>query len=117
MYEKIKAMCIEKGITITALERDLKISKGSLSKIDKHKPSADRLQKIAEYFGVSVDYFTAPEDGQSEGYYVYGETAEVANEILNNSDMRILFDAAKGADPEALKMAAAMLRKMKGNGD
>lgn len=117
MYEKIKAMCIEKGITITALERELKIAKGSLSKIDRHKPSAERLQKIAEYFGVSVDYFTAPEDCQIEGYYVYGETAEVANEILNNSDMRILFDAAKGSDPEALKMAAAMLRKMKGNGE
>ena len=117
MYEKIKAMCIEKGITITALERELGIAKGSLSKIDKHKPSADRLQKIAEYFGVSVDYFTTPDEVKCEGYYVYGKTAEVANEILKNADMRFLFDAAKGSDPEALKMAAAMLRKMKGTGE
>ncbi len=58
-----------------------------------------------------------PQNGQNDGYYVNSDTADVANEILHNEDMRLLFDAAKGSDPEALQMAAAMLKKMKGNND
>ena len=117
MYEKIKDLCKQKGVTISKMERDLGFAKGSISKIDRHSPSAERLDKIAAYFGVSVDYFTVPENRQHDGYYIYGETADVANEILNNSDMRILFDAARDSDPEALRMVAAMLKKMKGNND
>lgn len=118
-YAKFQELCELKGVRPASVSRATGISTATMTswKQGKYTPKTDKLQKIAEYFGVSVDYFTAPEDGQSEGYYVYGETAEVANEILKNADMRILFDAARGSDPEALKMAAAMLRKMKGTGE
>ena len=85
MYEKIKDLCVRKGITITALERELNFAKGSLSKIDRHKPSADRLQKIADYFGVSVDFFTVQKSGQNEMYYFDDETAKAAQETLPSS--------------------------------
>lgn len=80
-------------------------------------PRADKLQIIADWLGVGIGDLLMESDAAELGYYVTHETAEVANEILNNADMRILFDAAKGSDPEALKMAAAMLRKMKGSGE
>jgi hypothetical protein len=37
----------------------------------------------------------------------------VAQEIFDNSDLRILFDAAKDSSPEQLKLAAEMLRQFK----
>lgn len=56
MYERVKALCTERGISVSKLERELGFSHGSLSKLDKSSPSFDRLQKIADFFSVSVEY-------------------------------------------------------------
>ena len=56
MYKKIKDLCNNAGITITGLESTLGFARGSLSKIDNHQPSAEKLQKIADYFGIRVDW-------------------------------------------------------------
>ena len=56
IYEKIKELCSEKNVTVTGLERELGFSRGSLCKIDTHKPSAEKLGKIANYFGVQADW-------------------------------------------------------------
>lgn len=45
LYEKIRKLCKEKGVTVTEVERELGFGRGSLSKIDKHKPSNEK--KIA----------------------------------------------------------------------
>lgn len=58
IYDKIKLLCKERGITITGTEKELGFARGSLSKIDKNKPSSERINKLAEYFGVQVDYLT-----------------------------------------------------------
>ena len=121
MYEKIKDMCSKKGITITALERELGFAKGSLSKIDRHKPSAERLQRIADFFGISVDYFTVQTSDQSSGYYFDDETAKLAQELFENKELRALFDVQRGMSAEDLRalygMALALKRKEKGTND
>lgn len=121
MYEKIKDLCVKKGITITALERELNFAKGSLSKIDRHKPSADRLQKIADYFGISVDFFTAPNSGHNEMYYFDDETAKAAQEIFVNKELRALFDVQRDMSADDLRalhaMALALKRKERGTDD
>ena len=38
IYERIKALCRENKISVNELEKRLDIAKGSLCKIDKHKP-------------------------------------------------------------------------------
>lgn len=121
MYEKIKDLCVRKGITITALERELNFAKGSLSKIDRHKPSADRLQKIADYFGVSVDFFTVQNSDQNEMYYFDDETAKLAQELFENKELRALFDVQRGMSADDLRalygMALALKRKERGTDD
>lgn len=62
IYDKIKLLCKEKGVTITGTEKELGFARGSLSKIDKNKPSTERIIKLAEFFGVQIDYLT----GESE---------------------------------------------------
>lgn len=65
MYEKIKKLCKEKGTNISRLERELGFAKGSICKWKKHIASFDRVEKVASYFGVSVDYFR--EDTEAAG--------------------------------------------------
>ncbi len=57
MYQKIKVLCKEKGISVYRLEKDLGFSTGSVCKWDDSIPRADTLLKIANYFDKPVDYF------------------------------------------------------------
>ena len=42
------------------------------------------------------------------------EASRAAQEAFDDPDLRILFDAAKGSRPEDIRMAAEMLRRLKG---
>lgn len=113
MYEIYAKLRDDRGLTDYKVAQDLGFSRSTLAqwKAGSHQPKADKLQKIADYFGVSLDYLMTGE--VKEGYYLNPETAKVAQEIFENSKMRILFDAAKDADPEDLQMAADMLYRLK----
>lgn len=56
IYERIKELCRKNGISISFLEKELGIAKGSLCKIDKHNPTSEKLQSISNYFDVDTDY-------------------------------------------------------------
>lgn len=110
-YEKIKELCEKKGVTISQCERDCGFSKGSLSKIEKNKPNAKRLQTLADYFGVSMEYIMTGEEPQ--GYYYDPETAKLAQEIYQNPELHMLFDASRDAKPEDLKTFYEMILMLK----
>ena len=50
---------------------------------------------------------------QQNGYYMDDETVEMAQSLLQNKEMRVLFDAARDAKPEDLKTAADVLLALK----
>jgi transcriptional regulator with XRE-family HTH domain len=52
--DRIRALCAKNHTSIKALEKELGFSNGSLAKAATIKD--DRLQRIAEYFNVTVDY-------------------------------------------------------------
>lgn len=54
--ETVQQLAQKHGYSIASLERKLGFSNGSIAKWDKQSPSADRLQQVADYFDVSVDY-------------------------------------------------------------
>ncbi len=56
LRERIKELCIENGTSLNKLEIACGFGKGYISKLDKSKPNSENLQKIANYFGISVDY-------------------------------------------------------------
>lgn len=116
IYNTIKTLCDRRGIAVTALEKELGFGRGAIGKMKNSHPSAQRIQKVADYFGVSVDYLMGVE---SDGYYIDPDTAELAQEIFENSELRALFDVARDiskADMEALySVAIALKRKEQGD--
>lgn len=56
MFEKISNLCLQKEITVTRLEETLRFGRGTISKWKESSPSVDNLKKVADYFGVSIDY-------------------------------------------------------------
>ena len=69
LYERITALCKERGITGGKLCTELQMSKGTLTdlKMGRQKSlSAEKAQKIASYFNVSVGYLLGEEDIKKE---------------------------------------------------
>ena len=110
-YQDIKRLCKEKGVTVTGAEKALGFAKGSLCKIETSKPSMERVKKISDYFNIPITDFYDKEVKERNKYYINEETAA----------MRLLFDAAKDAEPEDLETVHSMLlalkRKERGNVD
>lgn len=109
-YEIIKMLCDEQGLAVTALEQKLGFSRGSIGKLKEGRAmNTERIKKVAEYFGVSVDYLmtgTTP-----DGYYINKETAEMAQKIFEDEGLRLLFDVAKDSTPEELSILHALAKK------
>ena len=75
---------------------------------------ADKLAKIAEFLGVSVDALLGvPNSGQGSEYYVNEETAQIAQEVFDDPELRMLFHAARDSKPQDIRMAAEMLKRFK----
>lgn len=114
LYENVKKAAKEKGISINKLEKELGFSRSYILKFKTITPSADKIQKIADFLGVPSEYLMT--GGESEGgekYYLNDETAEIAQQLFENKDLRVLFDAAKDASPEDLKTTYDMLMALK----
>ena len=54
--ERVRAICSDRKIPISRLERDLGFSNGYIAQLRKGVFPADRLAMIAEYFGVTTDF-------------------------------------------------------------
>lgn len=54
-YERIKEFAQLNGKSIRQIENDLKITHGNIKKWQKSTPSIDSVERIADYFGVSID--------------------------------------------------------------
>ena len=112
VYDRIKSLCDTKGIAVTALEKRLGYGRGYIGKMRKTaKVPADRLQEIADFFGVTSEYLLTGE--APDGHYVNPQTAETAQELLENKELRQLFDAARDASPEDLRAVHDMLLALK----
>lgn len=56
ILDRIKIMLDEKEMSISELERLSDIARGNIGKWDRVIPSADKLQRVANTLGTSIDY-------------------------------------------------------------
>lgn len=66
IYEKVKAMCDEKGIAISTLEKAVGLGNGTIAGWRTCDPRAGGLKRVADFFGVSLDDFFAPNIPQDQ---------------------------------------------------
>lgn len=55
LFDKIRALAEEKGVSIYRLEKEAELSKSSICKWNDNIPSVDKIQKVAKLLGVTVD--------------------------------------------------------------
>ncbi len=114
MYEIFEQLLQLKGVSAYRVAKETGISQASLSdwKSGKVKqPSADKLQKIADYFGVTVDYLlgndptTTPKDIELQNYL---------EELRTRPELKMLFSLTKNATKEDVEKAVKIIETMLG---
>lgn len=85
-------------------------------------PRMDKVDAMCDLFHCNrSDLIEDKSDKQSNGYYTDQETAQVAQEIFENKELRALFDVQRDMDADDLRalhnMALALKRKERGGND
>lgn len=121
MYSVFEKLLQKYGISTYKVSKETGIAQSVFSswKNGISTPKQDKMQKIADYFHVSVEYLITGEEKEGgEKYYLNDETADIAQQIFENKELKVLFDAAKDAQPEDLgtvyQMLLALKRKERG---
>ena len=113
MYEKYAKIRDILGLKDADVCKRAGISPGTMSDWKNHRYSLklDKLKKIADALGVSVNLFT--EEEEDHAYYIDAQTAAIAKAVYENHELRVLFSAAKDSKPEDVIMVANMLERLK----
>ncbi|RGC38168.1 helix-turn-helix domain-containing protein [Streptococcus gallolyticus] len=62
LLDRIKALASSHQMSLAELERKLDFSNGSMRKWANSTPSLDKVEKVANYFNVSLDYLKGRTD-------------------------------------------------------
>lgn len=79
-------------------------------KAGRYQPKDEKLQKIASFLGVSMEYLKTGEE--RNGYYLNEETAKLAQEMFEDEDMRSLFDMKRNMPPERFKAHMEFMKNL-----
>ena len=111
LYDRIRELCDERGVSFRKVERDTGIGHGSINRWHEQMPKADTLQKVADYLDVSVAYLLGTERTKS-GYYIDPEVSRIARDLKNRPELKVLFDASRNVKKEDIELVAEMIRRM-----
>lgn len=103
------------GKTQIDLINDLDLNKSAVSTWCNatRLPRMDKVDMLAKYFGINRSDLIEDKSDEPEEYYLNPETKKVAQEIYDNKELSLLFDAARDVEPDDLKMVHEMLLRLK----
>lgn len=105
--ERIRALAEQRGSSLSGVEKELGIGNGTIGRWDASAPTTDKLEAVADFFDVSVDYLLGRDEPESNDVML------VRERLRNQPGMRMLFDAAEGATAAQLEAVAKMIEAWK----
>ncbi len=112
LYDKILELCKERQVSVASVEKACGLSHGVLRRWNVQSPSADRLQKVAQYFGVTISYLLGDTTDRDGEYYIDPEVASMAQDLKDRPELKVLFDASKNMTKEDLEFVMKMIDMM-----
>lgn len=111
--ERLRDLRIQKGLSQIELGKKLGLSNSTISMYERgeREPDFENLDLIADFFNVDTNYLLGKEIGST--YYLDPETAELAKEVAERSELKVLFDAVKDVPKEDIETVIKMIRGLK----
>ena len=112
--ENLRNYLASNGYTQADMARYMRVSTATAAKwyTGQTMPRVDKIQSLCNWLGIEKSDLLEEKVGDSR-YYINPETARIAQQIYDDPDLRVLFDAAEDVSPESIRLAAEMLRRMK----
>lgn len=85
ILDRVKILATQQGMTISELERKADISNSTISRWNKSTPTADKLQKVAQLLGTTMEYLLLGEQKEDDN----PKTKILAREANNLSDIQL----------------------------
>ena len=113
--ERLRELRQNKGLSQSQLADALNISKSAIRmyELGKREPDLETLEGIADFFNVDINYLIGKEDGSM--YYLDPEAAEIAQEVQQRPELKILFDASRKVSAGDLELVINMIDRLKKN--
>lgn len=111
MYEIFERLLSKKGVKVSDVCKETGISSSTFTdwKKGRYTPKQDKLQKIADYFGVSLEYLMTGETEDDTPYYINDDAKELAQFLFENPDYKVLFDASRKVKREDLEIVKQLI--------
>lgn len=108
--DKLKQLRTQRGYTQSALASLLGVSCGAVGNWEsgKREPDCAMLMKLADTLAVSVDTLLDRENGGFAESYDAADS-EYLRSLVSSPQLRAILERARGATPEELQKAAAVL--------
>lgn len=106
-YKKLRKM------TNKTLAKATGLPEGTISRIasgETKEPKLKTLRLLAKALDCTIDDLQA--GGTVEPYYLNQETADIAQDIYENPNLRILFDASKNLSPEDIQAVVEIAKRI-----
>jgi transcriptional regulator with XRE-family HTH domain len=111
--DRLKELRGQRNMSQAAIAEHLDMSKSTIGMYETGAitPSLEVLNMLADFFNVSIGYLLGEEDYST--YYLRPEVAQRAQEIYEDPELRILFDAKRDLSPEDLEIVVNMIKALK----
>lgn len=118
MYSIFEQLLQNNGISTYKVSKETGISQSVLSawKTGISTPKQDKLQKIADFFGVTVDYLTGREADGDNRISLSDQELKRLQALKVNDKLRILFDETQKLDPSDIDFVLSMVERLKNEG-
>lgn len=109
MYEIFEQLLQRYEVTPYKVSKATGISQSSLSdwKLGKITPKTSTLQKIADYFGVSLDYLTTGKESTEDKKNPYSDIKGIYLSYAKEAQ-------DSGIDPDDIKLAIDTIKRLRG---
>ena len=116
----IKNKRLQRGLTMKDVATCVGVSESTISRWESGEIASmkhSHIVALANILQISpatiMGWESGPDDDTDQHYYLNPETQKIGQEIYENKDLRLLFDAARNASPEDLKTVHDVLKALK----
>ena len=113
-FEKVRELAKKQGLSLNQVEEKLGFSKNTLYSLKRQKVSSDRLQQIADYFGVSTDYLLGRTDNPRIATEEQQPSSHDIDQIIANA---MMFDGKPLTDDDKRAIRGIIAGYMSSKGD